>query len=105
MGFDATSGWPGLSLRSPGAAPARGFEDSAPATQNCDPTRSARLNDLPDRLGPLHADELLIEPAVEVGQPVGVAAQLLQDRRVQVLDVEAVAHRGAAQLVRLAHAH
>src|SRR5690606_24096790 len=46
-------------------------------------------DDLADRLGPLDADELLVEPAVEVGEPLRVEAELGEDRGVQVLDVEA----------------
>ena len=47
----------------------------------------------------LDADQLLIQPAVEVGEPVGVEAQLVQDRGVQVLDVEGVFDGGGAELV------
>ena len=59
----------------------------------------APSNDLPDRVGALDADELLVEAAVEVGQLVRVEAHLLQHGRVQVLDVEPVLDRVVAQLV------
>jgi phosphatidylglycerol:prolipoprotein diacylglycerol transferase len=39
-------------------------------------------DDLPDELGPLDADQLLVEPVVEVGELVGVEAHLVQDRGV-----------------------
>src|SRR5260370_36186470 len=69
--------------------------------------RSGRLrpeesNDLLDRLRALDADELLLQPAVEVGQMVRVEPHLVENGRVQVLDVVAVRDAGAAQLVRLA---
>ena len=57
-----------------------------------------------DRLGAFDADELLVQAAVEVGQAVGVEAELVQDRRVQPLDVQAVLDGGAADLVGLADA-
>ena len=57
-----------------------------------------------DRLRALHAHQLAVEPAVEVRELVGVEAEAVEDRGVQVLDVEAVGHRGAAQLVGLADA-
>src|SRR5262249_49071268 len=60
--------------------------------------------DLLDRLGALDANQLLVEPAVEVGQPVRIEAELMQDGRVQVLDVEALRPRRAAHLVRRADA-
>ena len=54
---------------------------------------------------PFDADELLVQPAVEVGEPVGVEAHLLQHGGVQVLDVEAVVDGGrAAEFVGLADA-
>ena len=42
------------------------------------PLKSCRSDDLPDRLGPFDADELLIQAAVEVGQAVGVDAELIE---------------------------
>ena len=54
---------------------------------------------LADRLGPLDADQLLVQAAVEVVEPVGVEAELVQDRSMEVLDVEAVLDGGAAELV------
>src|SRR5262245_44459076 len=56
------------------------------------------------RLGSLDPHKLLVEAAVEVGQPVRVQSHLVQDGGVEVLDVERVLHGPAAQLVRLAHA-
>ena len=48
-----------------------------------------------NRLGAFRADEFLIEPAVEVGQPVRVDAHLVQNRGMQMLDVEAIHERRA----------
>ena len=45
-----------------------------------------------------------MQPAVEVRKPVGVEAELLQDRRMQVFDVEAVFDGVAPQVVGLADA-
>jgi hypothetical protein len=52
-------------------------------------------NDLKDRLGPFEPDQLLWERALELREPVGVEAQLMQDRSVEVLDMEAVLDRVA----------
>src|SRR5205823_23300 len=52
-----------------------------------DPTaarKEPRSDDLLDRLGPFHADQLLVEPAVEIAQFVRVEPQLRQDGGVQV---------------------
>ena len=54
------------------------------------------LDDLPNQLGPLDPDQAVIEPAVEVRQPVRVESHLVQNRGVQVPHVRAVGHRGAA---------
>ena len=62
------------------------------------------LDNLPDRLGAFDVYKLLVQAAVEVGQAVGIEAELGEHRAVQVLDVEPVLDRGAAQLVGLAHA-
>ena len=43
--------------------------------------------------------ETSFEPAVAEGEPVAIEAEATQDRRVEVLDVEAVLHRGRPQLV------
>ena len=45
--------------------------------------RSVRIptsDNLPDRLGPFDADELLVQAAVEVGQAVGIEAELGEHR-------------------------
>src|SRR5438105_541245 len=54
--------------------------------QRPDRRRSAVPNNLANRLGAFDADELLVETAVKVGQPVGVKSQLVENRRVQVFD-------------------
>src|SRR5262245_47806152 len=56
-------------------------------------------NDLLDRLRPLHADQLLIQPAVEIGECIRIEAHLVQNRGMQVFHVEAVADAGAAEFV------
>ncbi len=55
-----------------------------------------RSDDLRDRLRALDTDELLIQATVEVRQLVRIESHLVQDRRVQVLDVIAILHAGAA---------
>jgi hypothetical protein len=45
-------------------------------------------DDLPDRVHVLDADQFLVQAAVEVGELVRVEAHLMQDRGVQVFDVE-----------------
>src|SRR3982750_1573705 len=62
----------------------------------------ALSDDLLDRLCPFDADQLLIEPAVEVGQAVRVDAELVERGGVEVLDLEAVGHRCGAEFVGLA---
>jgi hypothetical protein len=54
-----------------------------------------------DRFRMLHADELLVETAVEVRQTVRVEAETLQHRRVHVLDLVGVFDRRAAEFVGL----
>ena len=71
---------------------------SEPRFQECGLPQS-RSDDLADRLGPLDADQLLVQAAVEVGEPVGVETELMQDRSMEVLDVKAVFDGVAAQLV------
>src|SRR5258708_37281195 len=61
-------------------------------------------NNLPDRLRPLHSNQPLIQPAIEIAQPIRIDSTLLQNRRVQVLDMEARCHRGRAQLSGFSHA-
>src|SRR5215207_6882508 len=58
-----------------------------------------RSDDLLDRLGAFDADELLVQPAVEVRQPVRVQPELLQHGRVHVLDMEAVLDRRGAEFI------
>src|SRR5436309_2846335 len=62
------------------------------------------LNYLADGLRALYPDQLLVQPAVEIGEPVGVHSQLVQDGGMQVLDVVGVLNSGASQLIRGAHA-
>src|SRR5437016_235238 len=57
-----------------------------------------RSYDLPDRLDRLDADQLLIQAAEEIIQPVRIQAQLVQDGGVQVLDVEGTLHGGRANV-------
>ena len=41
------------------------------------------LDNLPYRLCPLHADQFLIQSAIEVTEPVGIEAHLVEHRRVK----------------------
>src|SRR5581483_1672671 len=77
-----------------------GFKPEAPA-KGCLPFAGASglksmlypaLNDFRDRRSSLHADELLIEPAVEVRQPFRIQPELVQDGGVQASDVERLFH-------------
>src|SRR5437764_11509438 len=61
-------------------------------------------DDLMDRLSSLDADELLVQAAVEVAESVGVEAELVQECRMEPLDMEPVLDGGAAELVGLADA-
>ena len=54
---------------------------------------------LADGLGTFDADELLMQAGVEVVESVGVEAELVQDRSMEVLDVKAVLDGRAAELV------
>ena len=47
---------------------------------------------LPNWLGVLDANEFLIEAAVEICQAVWIEAHLVQQRRMQVPDVEPIGH-------------
>src|SRR5215212_9736702 len=78
----------------------------APGSRRIGPVAFSRrlADEFADRLRAFDADELLVEAAVEVGEAVGVEAQLLQDGGVQVLDVERLLHGAAAELVGLADA-
>ena len=49
--------------------------------------------------------EALIPAAVAKGEPFVVEAQLVQERRVDVVDIERVDDRGVAKFVRLAKRH
>src|ERR1041385_5381518 len=58
-----------------------------------------RSDQLADRLRAGDADQALIEPGVVESQPVGVEAELAQDRRVEVLHVEGLVDGAVAQFV------
>ena len=80
------------------AAAQSGTEEESNTTvpterSRCPGSHISASDDLPDRLGPFDADELLVQPAVEVGEAVGVQAKLGEDRGVEVLDVEPVLDR------------
>ena len=47
-------------------------------------------HDLMDRFDRFHADQFLVQTRVEVGESIGVDAQLMQDRGVQSFDVEGI---------------
>src|SRR5579871_4908871 len=86
--------------------PPAGHEPAAPAWGRLSvPARRAYTsrqlsNELLDRLGLLDADQFLIQPAVKIGQTVGVEAELMEHGGVQVADVELAVHDGGgAQLV------
>ena len=49
---------------------------------------------------PFDPDETSVEAAVAEGEPVAIEAEATQDRRVEILDVEAVLHR-LRRLVRI----
>src|SRR6185312_11777171 len=86
----------------PGSSVANGacaWVTSRPLKQ--DPAGS---DDLVDRLGPLDADELLVQATVEVRQAVGVESELMEDCRMEPLDMEAVLDGGAADLIGLTDA-
>src|SRR5262245_30559544 len=57
------------------------------------------LEDLPDRLNLAHADQLLVQPSVEIGQAVRVEAELVQDSCVQVFYVEWILYCGTSEFV------
>ena len=61
------------------------------------------LDNLVDGLGTFHTHQFLIESAIEIGQPVGIHAHLLQDGGMQVPHVQAIFDRGTSQIVRLAN--
>ena len=56
-----------------------------------------------DWFGAFDAHEFLVEAVVEVGEMVGVKAHLVQDRCVQVPDMESVFDHGASQLIGFAN--
>src|SRR6185295_12566755 len=58
-----------------------------------------RLDYLLDRFRAFHADQFLIQAAEEIRQMVRVEAELIQNRCVQILDVEAVLDGRCAELV------
>ncbi len=67
-------------------------------------TGTPELDNLADRLGAFDAHQLLVQAAVEVAQPVRIQPELMQDRGMEVLDVETVLDGVVAQLVGLADA-
>src|SRR5262245_30275703 len=54
---------------------------------------------LADRLNGLNSNEFLVEPAVEIRQPVRVESHLMEHRRMKPLDVERVVRCFRADLV------
>src|SRR5262245_32168407 len=79
--------------RNPMAAPAA---DMAPRKLRRD--RGSRMADSPhrgsdqlaDRLGAFNADKLLVESGIKVIETVGIEAQLVEDRSMEILDMKAV---------------
>ena len=57
-----------------------------------------------DRMRFLHADQPLVEAAVEVGEAVGIEPHLPKDGGVHLLDVEGMLHRESPELVGGSHA-
>ncbi len=51
-------------------------------------------HDLMDGFDRFHADQFLVQARVEVGESIGVDAQLMQDRGVQSFDVEGIVDGG-----------
>src|SRR5687768_1937283 len=85
-------------MTSAGASPNRVMREPSPV-----PSRAS--DDLVNGLGTLDAHELLVQPAVEVAQPLGVDAELVEDGGVKVLHVQAVADGVGAEVVGLADGH
>ena len=56
-------------------------------------------DELVDWLGPFDSNEFLVQSTMEVGQGIGVESELVQDRSVQLLDVEPVLDRLVAQFI------
>lgn len=61
--------------------------------------RGRRSDDLLDRFNVFDTDEFLVEAVVEVAEAVGVEAELVQDRRVESLDVHGVFDGGGAEFI------
>src|SRR3954469_22332309 len=62
-------------------------------------SKLSSLNDLPDRIGALDSDQLLIQTAVEIGEFVRVQTHLVQRSGMEIFNVEPVAHRGRAEFI------